>query len=144
MNSPAIESFKRGIEEIQQFLIAPPETRKEVSITGFVQILFRAALEHEKISGRCGEDDQVHFQISDAPIVDYEFERGTFRVILAAIASFSRSQTPSLPEGERFNLYGDAQEISCEVNGRIEQFHVETFNDGRKRPFRFTIRHLRA
>ena len=144
MSNTIAESFERSIEEIQQCYAAPPGNRREVDGAEFVRLLFRVALEREEISGRCGEDNGVQFQIGDEAPIDYELNWGLFRSMLAAIAGFAREQTPSLPQEEKFNFYGDTQEISCAVDGVCELFSVETFNDGRKSPFRFSIRHVRT
>lgn len=137
-----IQLFEQAVAGLQRTMITG-DYKNGISTAQFAQLMFEVAEEAEFVTCNMIDENHLCFVMGNEKPRLYEIPSvGMFRPVLAAIAHVFWSQNTPLPDFQKFNAYGDKQEISYTNNdGLVARFQAETANTNGKALF-FAIHKL--
>lgn len=142
MQNPTIQLFENAIAGLQRTAVTG-HYQNGISTVQFADIMFQIADELKSVTCKPADENHLCFLIGDGEphLCEFAVNR-MFRSVLAGAAQVVWSQNPATPENQKFNPYGDKQEVSyTNSDGLAHSFQVETANTNGK-PFFFAIHKL--
>jgi hypothetical protein len=136
-----IQLFEEAISGLQRTAITG-HYKNGISTVEFANVMFHIAELLGAVECRPEGANHLRFVIGNNTPRIYEFPvHKIFRTLLGSIAGVIWSQNPQTSNQEKFNPYGDKQEVIYKTNHAVSRFEVETANTNGK-PLYFIIRRL--